>query len=769
MRFPFRLLRLRSRRDVPAAIYISLVDALFDDARSLLIGSVAASTATLVGAWKTGNVPLLLCALAIAIVAGARTLDMRAFARVRLPASTEAASRWELRYVVGAAAYVALLGLACLVAFATTNDPFVRLFGFSTVLAYLIGISGRNFASKLLVDAQIICAGIPMTAALLSAEDPYYFFFALIIVPFFVSLRFISARLRRTLLNAVIATQDVTRLASRFDAALNNMAHGLCMVDAHSRVLVSNRRFKELLGLSADGERSLSVRDVVAQCVRAGRMQDSAADRFTAEFESRLAARAGGRLLVHIEDGRTLDLTFQPMEKGGSVVLVEDITERRKAEAKIHHLARYDALTGLPNRTFFHDQIDAALARTERQSDAHAVLCIDLDQFKEVNDTLGHPVGDRLLCAVADRLRGAVRDIDVVARLGGDEFVILQSRVTSPDDVAALAKRTIELLGEPYEIEGHQLVIGASIGAALATREGQSADDLLKNADMALYQAKADGRGTWRLFEPEMDRKAQARRSLEMDLRQAVAGGGFQLHYQPLFNLRTNRISTCEALLRWPHPERGMVSPAEFIPVAEEMGLIVEIGNWVLGEACREALHWPSDIRVAVNLSPIQFWRGDVVAAVRRALAASKLPASRLEVEITESVLLQDLQATRVAIHQLRELGIRIALDDFGTGYSSLSYLHSFPFDKVKIDRSFLCGLGTDERTAKLLCGVARLSADLGMSVTVEGVETAEQLALIAAERSIEEAQGYYFSKPRLAGELRDFIRDAAWKPQKVA
>jgi diguanylate cyclase (GGDEF)-like protein len=397
------------------------------------------------------------------------------------------------------------------------------------------------------------------------------------------------------------------------------------------------------------------------------------------------------------------------------------------------------------------------------------VLCIDLDQFKEVNDTLGHPVGDRLLCAVADRLRGAVRDTDVVARLGGDEFVILQSLVRSPDDVAALARRTIELLGRPYDIEGHRLLIGASIGAALAPRDGKSADDLLKNADMALYQAKADGRGTWRLFEPEMDRKAQARRSLEMDLRQAVAGGGFQLHYQPLFNLRTNRISTCEALLRWPHPERGMVSPAEFIPVAEEMGLIVEIGNWVLGEACREALHWPSDIRVAVNLSPIQFWRGDVVAAVRRALAASKLPASRLEVEITESVLLQDLQATRVAIHQLRELGIRIALDDFGTGYSSLSYLHSFPFDKVKIDRSFLCGLGTDERTAKLLCGVARLSADLGMSVTVEGVETAEQLALIAAERSIEEAQGYYFSRPRPAGELRDVIRDAAWRPQKVA
>ena len=754
---------------MPAAIYISLVDALFDDARSLLIGSVAASTATLVGAWKTGNVPLLLCALAIALVAAARALDMRAFARARPLASAEAASRWELRYVVGAAAHVALLGLACFTAFAETSDPAAQFFGFTTVLAYLIGVSGRNFASRLLVDAQIVCAGIPMLAALLSMNDPYYLIFAVTFIPFFASLRFISARLRRTLLDAVIATRDVTLLASRFDTALNNMSHGLCMVDAHARVLVSNRRFEELLGLSADDLRGFSLRDVIEQCVRAGRIHGSGADRFAADFESRLAAKTGGRLLVPIEGDRMLDLTFQPMENGGSVVLVEDVTERRKAEAKIHHLARYDALTGLPNRTFFHDQIGAALARTERESDAHAVLCIDLDQFKEVNDTLGHPLGDRLLCAVAERLRGAVRDTDVVARLGGDEFVILQNLVTSPDDVAALAKRTIALLGRPYEIEGHRLVIGASIGAALAPRDGRSADDLLKNADMALYQAKADGRGTWRLFEPEMDRKAQARRSLEMDLRQAVAGGGFQLHYQPLFNLRTNRISTCEALLRWPHPERGMVSPAEFIPVAEEMGLIVEIGNWVLREACREALHWPGDIRVAVNLSPIQFWRGDVVTAVRDALAASKLPANRLEVEITESVLLQDMQATRVAIHQLRDLGIRIALDDFGTGYSSLSYLRSFPFHKVKIDRSFLCGLGADERTAKLLCGVARLSADLGMSVTVEGVETAEQLALIAAERSIEEAQGYYFSRPRPAGELRGFIRDAARKPQKVA
>jgi diguanylate cyclase (GGDEF)-like protein len=450
------------------------------------------------------------------------------------------------------------------------------------------------------------------------------------------------------------------------------------------------------------------------------------------------------------------------------VVLVEDITERKSAEAKINHLARYDALTGLPNRTFFRDHMERAVAQT-RRGGACAVLFVDLDQFKQVNDTLGHPCGDELLCAVADRLRAIVRESDVVARFGGDEFVILQSPVARPEEVEALARRIVEVLGGTYDIDSHQIVIGASIGIAMSPNDGVDADLLLKNADMALYRAKSDGRAAWRFFEPEMDINAQARRSLELDLRTALAEDTFEVYYQPLYNLRTHRISTCEALLRWPHPTRGMISPAEFIPVAEEMGLIVELGMRVLRKACIECMKWPSDVRVAVNLSPIQFKRGNVMVAVREALAVSKLPPHRLEVEITESVLLQDTEATRVCLNQLRDLGVRISLDDFGTGYSSLSYLHSFPLQKVKIDRMFLKGIAASDRSLTLLRGVARLSAELGMSVVVEGIETEAQLALITREQSVDEAQGFLFSRPIPSRDIRRLLYSDASMIGRVA
>jgi diguanylate cyclase (GGDEF)-like protein len=390
-----------------------------------------------------------------------------------------------------------------------------------------------------------------------------------------------------------------------------------------------------------------------------------------------------------------------------------------------------------------------------------AVLFVDLDQFKQVNDTLGHPRGDELLRAVAGRLRGLMRRSDIVARFGGDEFVVLQSPAPSSSEAADLAHRIVERLGQPYEIDGHQVVIGASVGIAMAPRDGVSADLLLRNADMALYHAKGQEGGAWRFFEPDMDIKAQARRALELDLRHALQTGAFELYYQPLFNLKTMQVAVCEALIRWRHPTRGMVSPGEFIPVAEDMGLIVEIGDWVLREACRECLNWPAEVRVAVNLSPIQFRRTNIASVVGDALAAARLPANRLEVEITESVLLQDFQAARLALEQLRELGVSISLDDFGTGYSGLSYLHALPLNKVKIDRRFVQGVQAGGRSLTLLRGVARLSSELGMLVAVEGIETEEQLGIIAREEDVDEAQGYLFSVPIPARQIRELLHSA--------
>jgi diguanylate cyclase (GGDEF)-like protein len=761
--------RNRQNERVPSDIYISLVDSLFDNFTSMFAGAVCATAGAILTAWKGGHWFLWASALGILLVGIGRALHMRAYARSPKPTTVEEAWECERHYAFGAGSYALMLGMWSFFGIALTTDPVIHLLCAAVTIGYTAGGAGRNSGRPHIVLLQIICACGPLAVALMLNSSIYYVGLGILIILFFMGLKRISYSLHTTNLKALVASRDIQSLAMRFDTALNNMPHGLCMFDAQGRVVVSNSRLTELLGVARDiAERGVTARELLQECAQAGSISPSSVERFAAHFESHLTGRGGADPVIEIQGGRTLALTFQPMENGGSVVLAEDITERRNAEAKINHMARFDAVTGLPNRTFFRDQIDRALAITRLNGQSCAVLFIDLDDFKQINDTLGHPCGDQLLCAVADRLRRIVRDSDVVARFGGDEFVVFQSPIKHPDDASTMAARVVEQLGEPYEIEGHHVVIGASVGIALVPDESISADHLLKNADMALYRAKSDGRSTWRFFEPDMAVKAQARRSLELDLRNALANESFQVFYQPLVNLKTMRISTCEALLRWPHPERGMVSPAEFIPIAEEMGLIVEMGRWVLRQACLECAKWPTNARVAVNLSPIQFRRGDVMADVRDALAASGLPADRLELEITESVLLQDTQATRAALDQLRQEGVRISLDDFGTGYSSLSYLHAFPLNKVKIDRSFLKGLGAGGQPMTLLRGVARLSAELGMSVVIEGVETEEQLALIAAEASIDEAQGYLFSPPVPGRQLRTLLQ-AVTPVRKVA
>jgi diguanylate cyclase (GGDEF)-like protein len=749
---------------------VSLVSALYNDFRSLFVGAIAASGTALITAYKSGEPLLYVCSAMIALVACARGWDVSQYQkrRARIVGLDEAA-QWERRYVAGAAAHVMLLGMWCLVAFIKTSDPFVQIFSFALTLAYMIGISGRNFASNLLVLAQIVCAGVPMTAALLLVGGWYYAIFAFVLIPFFASLKFISDRLRRVLLDAVIAGRDVSLLAGRFDTALNNMPHGLCMVDLKGQIVVCNRRLRELLSLPENvTRRRLPVRALINEAAAAAALSCERAERLALALESRLAGSADGEVLIDTEHQRMLAITVNPMAEGGAVLLFEDVTDRQIAEAKIHQLARFDTLTGLPNRAFLHDQTEAALAALKRRG-PFAILFVDLDDFKQVNDTLGHTCGDALLCAVADRLRSVVRGSDMVARFGGDEFVVLQYPLGDLDESAALAEQIVDVLGGAFQINGHQIVVGASIGIAVAPRDGDSADLLLKNADMALYRVKLNGRGSCQFFEQGMDVKAHARRNLQLDLRNALAADAFKVHYQPLYNLRTKRIATCEALLRWPHPERGMVPPGEFIPIAEEMGLIVEIGRLVLRKASIECARWPNDVRVAVNLSAIQFRRDDMANTIREALQAAKLAPDRLEIEITESAFLDDSEVTRLWLDQLQDLGVRISLDDFGTGYSSLSYLHSFPLNKVKIDRSFLQGLQASSRSLSLLYGVARLSAELDLAVTVEGVETREQLALIARERSITEVQGFYIGSAVPAEEIRGLLFSPQSQMDRVA
>jgi diguanylate cyclase (GGDEF)-like protein len=428
-------------------------------------------------------------------------------------------------------------------------------------------------------------------------------------------------------------------------------------------------------------------------------------------------------------------------------------------------MAMHDGLTTLPNRLLLNERLELALTRAKRDEMVAAHL-LDLDHFKNVNDTLGHAAGDKLLRMVADRLRALVRETDTIARMGGDEFAVVQVTIAQPSDATVLAQRIIEVVSEPYEIDGHQVIIGTSVGIAVGPADGSSPDQLMRNADLALYRAKGKGRGMYRFFEPEMDTQMQARRVMEIDLRKALTGGEFELHYQPVVNLERSQISGFEALIRWHHPEKGMISPGEFIPLAEENGFIVQLGEWALRNACATAAGWPGDLKIAVNLSPVQFRNPGLVQVVFSALATSGLQPARLELEITETVLLEDNEATLATLYQLRELGVRIAMDDFGTGYSSLSYLQRFPFDKIKIDRSFIKGMADGVGSLNIVRAVAALANGLGMTTTAEGVETQEQRDAVESE-GCTEMQGFLFSKPLPASEIeRLFLRKNERKEQ---
>jgi diguanylate cyclase (GGDEF)-like protein len=543
----------------------------------------------------------------------------------------------------------------------------------------------------------------------------------------------------------------------RLDIALDNMTQGLLVFDASERLVVCNRRYIEMYGLSRDVVKpGCMLRDLVEHRKQTGSYKGDA-DAYYSWILDNLGPNAISQAVIVTADGRSIQIVNQILANGSWVATHEDITERARFDDRIAHMAHYDALTDLPNRTMFREQLDSALKSIARGGQL-AVLYIDIDEFKSVNDSLGHPVGDELLKAVADRLRGCLRQTDFVARLAGDEFAIIQMAVKQPEDATDLVERIYAVIRKPYDCAGHLLTADASIGIALAPQDGDDLDQLLKNADLAMYAAKADGRRTSRFFEPGMDARVKALRALELDLRQAIADGGFELHYQPLVSLANNKVSGCEALLRWRHPARGLISPAEFIPVAEETGLINPLGEWVLTTACTEAASWPDHITIAVNVSPVQFRSEAFGLKVAAALVASGLPAHRLELEITEAVLIRDDETALAMLHQLRALGVRIALDDFGTGYSSLSYLQRFPFDKIKIDRCFIKDIAEPGGSACIVQAVVNIAAARHMTTTAEGVETQAQLDVLRT-LGCNEMQGYLYSPAISAAEISKLLR----------
>jgi len=547
------------------------------------------------------------------------------------------------------------------------------------------------------------------------------------------------------------------RSSAQLSSALEGMPQGLIMFDGGLRLIVCNAYYAQMYGLRAEhAQPGTPLRAILEHQAEMGTSPVNV-ENFV---ESTLASASNPTLGVvehQLHDGRIISVVNAPLSTGGGVTIHIDVTEKRNSEKQIAFLAHHDALTELANRVQLREHIEKSLKYLERGKKL-SVLCLDLDHFKDINDTLGHSVGDSLLCAVATRLRELVRDADLVSRTGGDEFSIVQAGAELPNAApAVLAARVVEVLSVPFDLGDHHVVIGASVGVAIAPDDGNDVDQLLKNADMALYRAKDDGRGRFHFFESEMDAKAQARRMLELDLRKAVAGGEFEVFYQPIVNLSENKISGFEALLRWNHPTRGRVQPDEFIPLAEETGLIVAIGEWAIRQACAEAKTWPSDLRVAVNVSPVQFRSKSLVSSIMSALAASGLRADRFELEITEAVLMHNDDVTMAVLHQLRGLGVRISMDDFGTGYSSLSYLRGFPFDKIKIDRSFVRDLIEKPDSIAIIRAVTGLGHSFGMTTTAEGVETQQQLDQMRAE-GCTEAQGFYYGRPMPANEIAQLL-----------
>lgn len=662
----------------------------------------------------------------------------------------------ELRFAVATCAASASLSALTTWALFVTDDARVHLAVVALGLA-AVATCLRNYLSPRLVKAQLLILLCPASLVLGTREQPIYVALAAGALFLGYVLAQIASGLYREALASIRKDERLNEQNIRFEAALSNMAQGLSMFDRDGRLLVFNERYLGIYGFSSEViEIGVDLRRLLEHSKEVGNHPSRSVDELVENFATALGVDHYTYLENDLGNGKIVALAHQPLDGGGWVTTHEDITERKMAAERIAHLARHDPLTDLPNRTYFTDTLQQRLDR-EGRSTGLAVFCLDLDRFKAVNDTLGHAAGDALLKEVVARIRSCASPSDFVARLGGDEFAIIQEVGEQPSAATALASKILRALTDPFPVEGRLITVGVSIGIGLAASHSQDATKLVRSADLALFRAKAEGRNRYCVFAREMDEWLHTRRHLEVDLRRAIANGELRLVYQPIFNAGTCLVRCFEALLRWEHPTKGAILPDDFIPIAEETGLIASIGEWALRTASMETRSWPRRIRLAVNLSPAQISCPNLLPAVTSALAAAQLAPERLELEVTENVLLGHTDAVLARLHALRSMGIKIVMDDFGTGYSSLSNLRAFPFDKIKIDRSFVRDLADPDALA-IVRAVRDLGHTFGMSITAEGVETEEQFMQLQAE-GCDEVQGYFVGRSLPASQVTAFIR----------
>ncbi|MFK0684244.1 EAL domain-containing protein [Ochrobactrum sp. BD67] len=734
--------------EIPADVRLSFLRALYGNRTTLWFGLLAHVVACVVIYVKTEDWRYLVFAGVFAIIAVGRIFDMHKFDQAKQqPLSHADLDRWETRYLVGASAVCLTLGMLCFFSSFVLRDSFAELASLTVLLASVVSIVGRNYASAKAVILMSACTLIPVLAGLILAGTPFHVIIGLLLIPYFLSNIQMANGLREFLFAAVMGKRRLSIVAGRFDAALNNMPQGLLMFDSQQRIAVINNKAKAMLQIAEHTKLHGRKLDVLLRyCAKKGLFPQNDLKSVHVRMQDLLLGRRA-RDIFQLSNQRYIECIGNQTLNEGAVLMFEDVTQRVEAEARIQHMARYDGLTGLPNRNYFETMVRALRSNQKKDTQA-ALVVIDINHFKHVNDTLGHHTGDVLLRLFAERLNSLDPQRFVTSRFGGDEFVVFVFNLRGEADVAGVMDHITDVVSGAYDLDGDQVHIDISAGVAIENVEKADVGSMHINADLALYEAKSREDKSWSIFIDAMDTKYRGRQKLKADLRLAISHGEIKVVYQPIVSAQSLRVVACEALARWEHPELGFVPPTEFIPLAEEMGIITDITRFMLEQACVDCQSWGDRIGVSVNLSAIDLKSNDIARDIANALQKSGLPAHRLEVEVTESAIISDRNKTSMVLQRLKNAGINIALDDFGTGYSSLSYLNTLPLTKVKVDRSFVRDITTDRRSLMLLRGVTQLSHELGLGVTVEGVETEEQLALIRVAAGADLVQGYLLGMP---------------------
>ncbi len=746
-----------AHKSLPPVDYVSMIRSLYADRRVMMLGALSSALVAAVAGVESNSLVMVAIAIGFIVVGIVRNIDMLAFERQSLADDDVAtAMRWETRATVGALAIATLYSAWMAYSFLVVNTPFAEMSSLSVTVAVLVGVAGRNFAIDRLVTGQVAVISIGMAIGMLLDGALHTMMLSVVLIAFVVSLRKVSANIRAILLRAVHGRIEATRLASELDTALETMQHGLCMLDERGLILVANRRAESIFSSLVPG--NWTGRPFAAMIFSAA-AKGTLPQRSSTSLLSIVSEGAGGKAVLKLGDDQSCEITVSS-RSDKTVLLFEDITERVKAEERINYMAHYDTLTGLPNRAYFTEQVEADLERRRNGStqDMAMLMIVDIDDFKHVNDTMGHLIGDRVLVETSERLSRVLGKDSLVARLGGDEYVVYRAGGVELTDTVNDPQRILEAFRDAFEVAGELFSVNVSIGVVTVTHAPDGLDSLMTKADLALYKAKGNGKGQAQVFHDEMDTDYRYRQRLKADLKQAVADNALTLVYQPIVDLKSRRVASCEALARWNHPELGSIPPSLFIPIAEETGIISDITRWVLKAATEECQNWPEDVSVSVNISARDFRNADVPAMVKEALTASRLVPHRLEVEVTETALIEEKSVATKVLNKLAKQGIGIALDDFGTGYSSLSYLQALPFTKLKIDRSFVMDIGQNPRSLKLLSNVAQLGKDINLTVTAEGVETEDQLNAIATHSKVDQIQGYLFGVPLPRREVAELI-----------